>query len=349
MSTIIDKLKDKFGNFVLPITNTKAIYDDDGNRLDNVLARLDKTVELYDNPTITMKDSILNVLSDKENYNFPLDFAMSCQEGWFYVSLIKTGTSAILTGTARNLERDDVRNIVINIASNSFQSTSETNTVSDLWNWSKNYSAGQYCIYNNTLWKSKVSNNLGNTPPNETYWTPTSVAKNLITTDGDGNYGYYKADDSFSPFRSTNKYFTIFQTRGVYWSLVRDTEATNRNWENNLYYEALYKSGGSYRGACCVYNTTPLNLTKFDYVGLNNAYQSDGNSGNDHIKINFSDSPISTPQKDGVEVTRGSTIEILTNAINVSDLKNVYVNITHYTTNSANTRHFGTVFFGHYK
>lgn len=49
------------------------------------------------------------------------------------------------------------------------------NTISDAYNPTKTYAAGEFCIYNNTLWKSKVNNNTGNTPAEGSYWTATNV------------------------------------------------------------------------------------------------------------------------------------------------------------------------------
>lgn len=52
-----------------------------------------------------------------------------------------------------------------------------TNSVSDAYNPSKTYAQSEFCIYNNTLWKSKVNNNTGNTPAEGSYWTATNVGE----------------------------------------------------------------------------------------------------------------------------------------------------------------------------
>ena len=54
------------------------------------------------------------------------------------------------------------------------------NVISDAYNPSKTYAQGEYCIDNNTLWKSKVNNNTGNTPSEGSYWTVTSICNELI-------------------------------------------------------------------------------------------------------------------------------------------------------------------------
>lgn len=48
------------------------------------------------------------------------------------------------------------------------------NSISDAWNSANAYTVGQYCIYNNALWKCLVANT--NTEPAEgTYWTQTTI------------------------------------------------------------------------------------------------------------------------------------------------------------------------------
>ena len=51
-----------------------------------------------------------------------------------------------------------------------------SNTVSDYWNNSTIYEVGQYCIYDNKLWKCLVQHS-GQTPTEGTYWTQTSIDK----------------------------------------------------------------------------------------------------------------------------------------------------------------------------
>lgn len=72
-------------------------------------------------------------------------------------------------------------------------------TTSDAWDPDITYTTGQYCLDNNTLWRCLIQNE--NTKPTEgTYWTRETIGNNLVTTDGEGNRGYLKADGSFSPF-----------------------------------------------------------------------------------------------------------------------------------------------------
>ena len=53
-------------------------------------------------------------------------------------------------------------------------------TISDAWNSSTTYAVGEYCIYNNALWKCLVGN--ANTQPSEgTYWTKVNVGNELAS------------------------------------------------------------------------------------------------------------------------------------------------------------------------
>lgn len=60
------------------------------------------------------------------------------------------------------------------------------NNMSDAWNNSTNYEVGQYCIYNNILWKCLVQN-IGQTPAEGTYWTNVTIGSefNVVKNDID--------------------------------------------------------------------------------------------------------------------------------------------------------------------
>ena len=60
------------------------------------------------------------------------------------------------------------------------------NNVSDAWNNSTTYKVGQYCIYNNILWKCLVQN-IGQTPAEGTYWTKVTIGSefNVVKNDID--------------------------------------------------------------------------------------------------------------------------------------------------------------------
>lgn len=255
MSTIIKRLKDKLGNFVLPITNTKAVYDDNGNRLDNTLTRIQNGVLYNESSTLIRNENdarVTNISGSEFRPVFASDFVLPDGTGLYNLNA-KIGFSYSVSGNNYEQIIEDIITVAISRYGNSFDTVTGTGdwqgvnwtyitltkkggvahglfhiadgkliafskidgqsiniandyasnkAISDAYNPSTTYSTGQYCIYNNTLWKSKVDNNAGNTPPNETYWTATSVGKNLITTNGEGTYGYLGADDSFIPFKS---------------------------------------------------------------------------------------------------------------------------------------------------
>lgn len=56
----------------------------------------------------------------------------------------------------------------------------EKEIISDAWNASTTYAVGQYCIYNNSLWKCLVQHS-GQTPTEGTYWTNVSVANEITS------------------------------------------------------------------------------------------------------------------------------------------------------------------------
>ena len=58
--------------------------------------------------------------------------------------------------------------------------TALSNTISDAWKASTTYAVGQYCIYNNSLWKCLVQNK-GQTPKTGTYWTKVNVANEITS------------------------------------------------------------------------------------------------------------------------------------------------------------------------
>ena len=72
----------------------------------------------------------------------------------------------------------EVINSNMNIIDEALNSLSNriSNTVSDYWNNSTIYEVGQYCIYDNKLWKCLVQHS-GQTPTEGTYWTQTSIDK----------------------------------------------------------------------------------------------------------------------------------------------------------------------------
>lgn len=124
---------------------------------------------------------------------------------------------------------------------------------SDTWDPSKTYTIGQYCIDDNTLWRCLIQNE--NTKPTEgTYWTRETIGNNLVTTDGEGNRGYLKADGSFSPFKSgiqTGMPIEFVEGRGMDFSVY----ITNGNKGGNLFKfttdAKIHFTGGAYMYDYC--------------------------------------------------------------------------------------------------
>lgn len=56
----------------------------------------------------------------------------------------------------------------------------DNEVVSDAWNDSTTYQVGQYCIYNNSLWKCLVQHN-GQIPLEGIYWTKVSVTGEIVS------------------------------------------------------------------------------------------------------------------------------------------------------------------------
>ena len=123
--------------------------------------------------------------------------------------------------------------------------------ISDAWNTSTTYEVGQYCIYNNSLWKCLVQNS-GQTPTEGTYWTNVSVvnekanndiisdAWNTSTTYEVGQYCIY--NNSLWKCLVQNSGQT--PTEGTYWtnvSVVNEIALVNNSLNKNLEWK-LYKS-----------------------------------------------------------------------------------------------------------
>lgn len=100
--------------------------------------------------------------------------------------------------------------------------------IGNAYSATKSYKSGEYCIDNGIMWRSRIDNNIGNTPAENSYWTRASIANDVSTLnqnltfdgnyvfrvglDGDGNPGFYKADDSFSPFSSAEVVESFYNT-----------------------------------------------------------------------------------------------------------------------------------------
>ena len=80
--------------------------------------------------------------------------------------------------------------------------------ISDAYDELKTYVAGEYCIYNDSLWKCLIQHN-GQTPTEGTYWTKVSVANEIASVNSSLNnlIKIYSVD--YSQDVSSNQYANI--------------------------------------------------------------------------------------------------------------------------------------------
>lgn len=330
MSASIEYLNNKQGDIILPKTVTKAVYDENGNRLDRVLGQpnmdmvmlgwsvpIDCPIKNYvDDNRIFHQRVGRVILNGSENWTTSSGrYVVSCKSiglpnavNSAYSKKYNYGTSTkgsfrIATnvivydtdydGSAVNLAAfknklassplaiyyELATEITTPVDGNEVLATK--NTISDAYDPSKTYSEGQYCIYNNTLWKSKVDNNLGNTPVEGTYWTTTSVARNLITTNGEGKFGYLGADDSFVPFKSSEEPVLL--------------------WENP-------NKSVAFAG-----QTISMDLSKYSHLLVTAAVSKAYNSGKDYVVTSYI--PI-----DGTYYTLHTSVSLTANAHNARNI-----------------------------
>lgn len=137
--------------------------------------------------------------------------------------------------------------IIENGNKSNVQREQDTSLISDKWSNTKTYAQGEYCISNNSLWKSKVNNNLGNVPSESSYWTASSVAGELtnlvkkisikITTDTNGAVVSPISTDniilSIVPHYNLAYATPYFRTAGLYGFFVA-TSSDNSRLKNTV-------------------------------------------------------------------------------------------------------------------
>ena len=92
--------------------------------------------------------------------------------------------------------------------------SSISSVISDAWNASTTYAVGQYCIYNNSLWKCLVQHS-GQTPTEGTYWTKVTVANEITSVNNSFN-------DSLSPHWSTKQTIMTNPSNGTTYTCTED-------------------------------------------------------------------------------------------------------------------------------
>lgn len=127
------------------------------------------------------------------------------------------GTWGSITGDIS--DQTDLQNALdLKADSSDLNNKVNKDAVTESWNSSKTYSVGEYCVYNNSIWKCLVQNS-GQTPIEGTYWTLITIMgevaelnTNLVAENNqnfkfgfqNSKYGYWvkEADtDVFVPFK----------------------------------------------------------------------------------------------------------------------------------------------------
>ena len=103
------------------------------------------------------------------------DISVNGEKTELYAPTGGGGTSVTVDSELSTTSENPVQNKVITQALNE-----KSNLISDAWNASTTYEVGQYCIYNNSLWKCLVQHS-GQTPTEGTYWTNVTVADEITS------------------------------------------------------------------------------------------------------------------------------------------------------------------------
>jgi len=134
-------------------------------------------VEVFDDVKTPCQKAIHYINTNESNI-FPFErdsvWAFTCEETNGYIGYIQT-FKQIYPKSYKTI----TRSYYLLTGWSDWSVSIDENVISDAHNPSRNYSAGEFCIYNNTLWKSKVDNNTGNIPAEGTYWEATNVVNSL--------------------------------------------------------------------------------------------------------------------------------------------------------------------------
>lgn len=198
-------IMDSTDNLAVNLDNKSLIYND------NITVNIDnKSLKCTDNLAVNIDNKSL-VYDDTNMYvKVAIDgstIKYDSVHGYLYVD-------------ASNFNINDLNNIAITSPAdgqtlvydsatqkwkNGQGQSSISSVISDAWNASTTYAVGQYCIYNNSLWKCLVQHS-GQTPTEGTYWTKVTVANEItsvnnslaggnvkfkVTSDGKLQYSVY--------------------------------------------------------------------------------------------------------------------------------------------------------------
>lgn len=173
-------IMDSTDNLAVNLDNKSLIYND------NITVNIDnKSLKCTDNLAVNIDNKSL-VYDDTNMYvKVAIDgstIKYDSVHGYLYVD-------------ASNFNINDLNNIAITSPAdgqtlvydsatqkwkNGQGQSSISSVISDAWNASTTYAVGQYCIYNNSLWKCLVQHS-GQTPTEGTYWTNVTVANEITS------------------------------------------------------------------------------------------------------------------------------------------------------------------------
>lgn len=150
------------------------------------------------------------------------------------------------------------------------------NTISNVYLNTRDYVIGDYCSYNNKLYKV-IANCKGVTPPNTTYYEETTIAREQggirLGIDADGNYGYYKVGaDTLTPFKSGID-TDIVRVKSIVTSPWRLTIDVNVNGEKQqiIYTDGMDRTTHNL-GLVSIQNVTTTELTQLKIIFNKNCY-----------------------------------------------------------------------------
>lgn len=158
-------IMDSTDNLTVNLDNKSLIYND------NITVNIDNKSLVYDDTNMYVKVAI-----DGSTIKY------DSTRGYLYVD-------------ASNFNINDLNNIAITSPANGqtlvYDSATQkwkngqgssgiSSIISDAWKASTTYKVGQYCIYNNSLWKCLVQHS-GQTPSEGTYWTKVTVANEITS------------------------------------------------------------------------------------------------------------------------------------------------------------------------
>ena len=165
------------------------------------------------------------------------------------------------------------------------------NSISDAWDSATAYTVGQYCIYNNAIWKCLVANT--NTEPTEgTHWTQTTIDAEISAVNSSLTA---ENNQSFRYGYQNNKY--------GYWIKEADTDVfvPFKNYPPLIGVSIYYQNTDGLGESFAIFDVTDFHSVTFTCTG--------GNSG--YFQICINDKKLTyTSGTHTVDLTNASTFSI---------------------------------------